>query len=149
MGTRMPAWVDAGVAQYLKRLGGDIRLTLEEVPLPRRGNEPVTSLMEREADLLRKRLGRHQGAHRVALDAGGREMSTEQLAQRLDGLRQQSQDLVLLIGGPDGLAPSLTADTHERWSLSRLTLPHPLVRVMVAEQLYRCWSLLQGHPYHR
>lgn len=149
MGTRMPAWVDSGVAEYGKRLCGDIRLAVEEIPLPRRQGEPVAALMEREAELLRKRLAKHKGAHVVALDPGGREMTTEQLAQRLDGLRQQSQDLILLVGGPDGLAPSLAGDTHERWSLSRLTLPHPLVRVLISEQLYRCWSLLQGHPYHR
>lgn len=149
MGTRMPDWVTEGVQEYQKRLGGDIRLAVEEIPLPRRRGEPVAELVQREADQFRKRLRKQDGAHLVALDAGGVEMVTEQLARRLDRLRQQNQDLMLLVGGPDGLAPELLAESHEQWSLSRLTLPHPLVRVLVAEQLYRCWSLLQGHPYHR
>lgn len=149
MGTRMPDWVSTGVEDYRRRLAGDIRLEQEEIPLPRRQGEPVAKLVEREAALFRKRLGKYAGAHVVALDVAGREMGTEQLARRLDGLRQQARDLVLLVGGPDGLSPALVREAHEKWSLSRLTLPHPLVRVMLAEQLYRCWSLLQGHPYHR
>lgn len=149
LGTRMPAWVNTGVEEYRKRLAGDIRLELEEIPLPRRQGEPVTDLMTREAEQIRKRLIKHDGAHVVALDVRGRELDTDQLASRLDGLRLQGQNLVLLVGGPDGLAPELLKEVHERWSLSRLTLPHPLVRIVVAEQLYRGWSLLQGHPYHR
>lgn len=149
MGTRMPGWINEGFEEYRKRLAGDIRLELEEVPLPRRKNDETAALRDREAELLEKRMAKHDGAHRVALDAEGRVHTTEKLARRLDGLRRQGQDLVLIVGGPDGLAPSLTESVHERWSLSALTLPHPLVRVVVAEQIYRCWTLLQGHPYHR
>lgn len=145
----MPDWVDRGVEEYRKRLGGDIRMEVDAIALPRRRGDDLARLMEEEAERLRKRLERHDGAHVVALDVTGRALDTEKLAARLDGLRQQAQDLVLLVGGPDGLAPSLLAQAHERWSLSPLTLPHPLVRVLVAEQVYRCWSLLQGHPYHR
>ncbi len=150
MGTRMPEWVEQGFTEYRKRLPDEMRLELEEIPLPKRGrNADPDTLVEQEADLFRKRLGKLKQAHKVALDGSGREHDTAGLARELDGLRPRGQSLALLVGGPEGLARDLIADMDAVWSLSRLTLPHPLVRVVVAEQLYRCWSLLQGHPYHR
>lgn len=150
MGTRMPDWVEQGFAEYRKRLPGEMRLELDEIPLPKRGrNADTTDLVAREAELFRQRLNKLRGARKVALDAGGKHHDTEGLARRLDKLRPQGQSLALLVGGPEGLDPGLVADMDESWSLSRLTLPHPLVRVVLAEQLYRCWSLLKGHPYHR
>lgn len=150
MGTRMPAWVEQGFTEYRKRLPGEMRLELEEIPLPKRGrNTDADALVEQEAQLFRKRLGKLAQARKVALDASGRELDTAGLARELDGLRPSGQSLVVLVGGPEGLAHDLIADMDRVWSLSRLTLPHPLVRVVLAEQLYRCWSLLQGHPYHR
>ena len=83
------------------------------------------------------------------MEVKGRVLETAKMAQRIGTLRDEGRDLVLLVGGPDGLDPELSARCHERWSLSALTLPHPLVRVLLAEQIYRCWSLLSGHPYHR
>lgn len=150
MGTRMPGWVEDGFAEYRKRLPGEMRLELDEVPLPKRGRDrDAETARTRDAELLRKRLAQYRDAHKVALDAGGRAHDTESLARDLEALRPRGQSLVLVVGGPEGLSPALLAEMDATWSLSRLTLPHPLVRVVVAEQLYRCWSLLQGHPYHR
>jgi len=150
MGTRMPDWVEQGFSEYRKRLPGEMRLELEEIPLPKRGrNADPTTLVEQEAQLLRKRLGKLEQAYKVALDASGHAHDTRGLARQLDALRPRGQSLALLVGGPDGLARELIGEMDAVWSLSRLTLPHPLVRVVLAEQLYRCWSLIQGHPYHR
>jgi 23S rRNA (pseudouridine1915-N3)-methyltransferase len=90
-----------------------------------------------------------KGARVVALEVKGKPWSTEQLSQRLDAWLGEGRDIALLVGGPEGIEPSLSARADEKWSLSPLTLPHPLVRVLLAEQLYRAWSILKGHPYHR
>ncbi len=90
-----------------------------------------------------------KGARRVALEVNGSSWSTEKLAQRLKFWLESGQDIAILIGGPDGIEPALSASSDEKWSLSPLTLPHPLVRVLLAEQLYRAWTILKGHPYHR
>lgn len=100
-----------------------------------------------EAQRIRERL--RDDDITVALEVGGKPWSTEQLAQQAEGWRLAGRDVALLVGGPDGLLPALSASADQRWSLSPLTLPHPLVRVMLAEQLYRAWTLLVGHPYHR
>lgn len=149
IGTRMPDWVEAGTAEYQKRLAGDIRLEVEEVAMPRRDGRPVAKLIQAEAEALEKRLGKYPGASRVALEVTGRRLDTHGLSTRLGRLRDEGRDLVLLTGGPDGLCPALSRRCDERWSLSDLTLPHPLVRILIAEQVYRGWSLLAGHPYHR
>lgn len=150
LGTRMPAWVEAGVTEYSRRLAGDIRLEIEEIGLPRRGSHVDTAtLVAREADALRKRLAKYPGAETIALEVTGRRLDTQRLARELGNRRDLSQDLCILVGGPDGLCPVLSAECHQRWSLSDLTLPHPLVRILVAEQVYRAWTLLAGHPYHR
>ena len=148
VGTRMPDWVNKGVEEYRRRLAGDVRLDIEEIPLPRRHGD-TAALVAAEAEALRKRLQKYPGIHTVALEVLGRPLDTRQLADRLGSLRDTGQDMAMLIGGPDGLAPELSHQCHERWSLSALTLPHPLVRILVAEQIYRGWSLLSGHPYHR
>ena len=148
IGTKMPDWVDSGVEEYRRRLAGDIRFEIEEIPLPKRRGD-TAALIGEEAEALRKRLQKYPGIHTVALEVLGRPIDTPQLAKKLQTLRDQSQDMALLIGGPDGLDPQLSRQCHEQWSLSALTLPHPLVRILVAEQIYRGWSLLSGHPYHR
>lgn len=149
LGTRMPAWVTQGFAEYQKRLPPDMRLELHEIPLPKRARGAVPALVRAEGAALEKRLARHPGAHCVALEVAGKRLDTPTLSARLGDLRDLGQDLVLLVGGPDGLCPAVSAAAHERWSLSALTLPHPLVRVLLAEQIYRAWTLLVGHPYHR
>ncbi|AJD49142.1 ribosomal RNA large subunit methyltransferase H [Isoalcanivorax pacificus W11-5] len=150
LGTRMPGWVEAGTSEYVRRLSGDIRLEIEEISLPKRGSNADTgALVAREAEALRKRLAKYPGAMTVALEVKGRRLTTEKLATELGTLRDLGQDLCILVGGPDGLCPALSAECRQQWSLSDLTLPHPLVRILVAEQVYRAWTILSGHPYHR
>lgn len=145
---RVPDWVDAGYREYAGRLTSEVSLELREVALARRGRKDSSaSLMRDEAKRMEAVIPR--GVHRVALEVGGSAWSTEQLSDQLDRWLGGGRDVAVLIGGPDGLEPELSAACDQHWSLSRLTLPHPLVRVVVAEQLYRAWSLLRGHPYHR
>lgn len=151
VGTKAPGWVKEGYDDYAKRMPTGMKLTLEEVPVPgrhptRHGGD-VDRRKEAEAEKLLGRLGRHD--HVVALDERGQQLSTSQLAQRVDHWRQQGNNVALLIGGADGLAQRCIARSNETWSLSRLTFPHAMVRVIVAEQLYRAHTLLSGHPYHR
>ncbi len=148
VGTRMPAWVQAGVSEYTKRLPADFSLLCEEVPLARRGKAiDVKQAVRKEAEALLNRV--RPDDHVVALEVTGRSFATEELARRVDQIRSEKQQIVLLIGGPDGLGEDCLRRADEKWSLSALTLPHPLVRILVAEQVYRVWSLLNGHPYHR
>ncbi|WP_355661020.1 23S rRNA (pseudouridine(1915)-N(3))-methyltransferase RlmH [Halomonas salifodinae] len=148
VGNRMPAWVEAGVAEYRKRLPRDFALEVVEIAPGARGkNSDPARAMAQEAERIRERLRGNE--HRVALEVGGKPWSTEQLAREAEGWRLEGRDVALLVGGPDGLEPGLSASADQRWSLSPLTLPHPLVRILLAEQLYRAWTLLVGHPYHR
>ncbi len=147
-GGRMPGWVQDGFKEYAKRLPKECALYLKEIPLHRRSKEGDTSRqIEAEGSQMTAAIPQH--SYVIALDQGGQQWSTEELAQHLARWLHHGQDLALLIGGPEGLAPVCLERAAIRWSLSRLTFPHPLVRVIVAEQLYRAWSLLQGHPYHR
>ncbi|MGM0784779.1 MAG: 23S rRNA (pseudouridine(1915)-N(3))-methyltransferase RlmH [Pseudomonadota bacterium] len=148
VGTRMPDWVAEGVETYRRRLPRDFALDIEEIAPGARGkNADVTKAMALEGRRLRERLRGDELT--VALEVGGQAWSTQRLAREAEGWRFEGRDVALLVGGPDGLEPSLSAAADRRWSLSPLTLPHPLVRVIVAEQLYRAWTLLVGHPYHR
>ncbi len=143
----MPPWVDAGVEDYRRRLRGDCRLEIQAVEAePRRKNTDPRRARRRESERL---LRAASDAHRVALDGTGQPWRTEDLAQRLRQWRRLGRDVALLVGGADGHDPWLLEQCQERWSLGPLTLPHPLVRIIVAEQLYRAWSLDHGHPYHR
>jgi len=147
-GTRMPDWVDAGYGAYAARLPHECRLELKEIALGRRsrGSDPTRAVLG-EGERMLAAVGSSDRI--IALDVAGRSLDTQQLARRLDGWMQDGRDLALLVGGPDGLAAACLQQAEFRWSLSPLTLPHGLVRVVVAEQLYRAWSLLRGHPYHR
>ncbi|MBL8482161.1 MAG: 23S rRNA (pseudouridine(1915)-N(3))-methyltransferase RlmH [Rhodocyclaceae bacterium] len=148
VGTRMPAWVDAACADYCARMTRDQALQLLEIkPEARSGGKPVPALLAAE----RVRLEAHipGGAHVVALDERGADLSTRQLAQKLEAWRQLGCDVALLIGGPDGLDPALKARANETLRLSSLTLPHALARVLLVEALYRAASLNANHPYHR
>lgn len=148
VGTRMPDWVEAGFAEYAGRLPPECGLVLREIPPERRGKNPdVARLKAKEGERLLAAVPK--GARIIALDVTGRAWSTEQLAERLGGWQQDGRDVALLVGGPDGLAPECLDRAEARWSLSPLTFPHPLVRIVLAEQLYRAWSILAGHPYHR
>lgn len=147
-GTKMPAWVEAGVKEYSRRLPRDFQLSITEIPLGARGKSAdVQRAIRKEGEAMLAALTRND--YTVALDVQGRALSTEALADRVEQIREQGQDLALLVGGPDGLAAECLQQSREKWSLSALTLPHPVVRVVVAEQIYRAWSFLNGHPYHR
>lgn len=144
VGTRMPAWVQAGFAEYHKRMPRDFAVELREIPVSRReGARAVTE----EGEALLAALGADE--HVVALEVGGEPWSTEDLAARMRTWRDEGRRAAFLIGGPDGLADACRARAASQWSLSRLTLPHPLVRIVLMEQIYRAWSILGAHPYHR
>lgn len=146
-GTRMPAWVEAGVADYAARLRGDYRLELVEIELGRRGSGGVGRAVETEGERMLAAAGPKSAI--VALQVGGRALSTEQLARWLEERGRLAEPLAFCIGGPDGLAPAVDQRACLRWSLSPLTLPHGLARVVVAEALYRAVSVIKGLPYHR
>ncbi len=146
-GTRMPGWVDAGFADYAGRLRGDYRLELVEIPLGQRGRGDSAKAIATEGSRMLAAAG--ERCCLVALQVGGRSLTTEQLARWLDDRSRDGQPLAFCIGGPDGLAPEIDARARLRWSLSTLTLPHGLARIVVAEALYRAVSVLKGLPYHR
>lgn len=148
VGNRMPDWVERGVEEYRKRLPRDFALEIVEIAPGTRGkNADVARAVAQEGQRMRERL---RGSERlVALEVEGQSWSTERLAREADQWRHTGSDVALLVGGPDGLDPSLSSSAQQHWSLSPLTLPHPLVRLVLAEQLYRAWTLLVGHPYHR
>jgi 23S rRNA (pseudouridine1915-N3)-methyltransferase len=145
---RQPAWVDAGFAEYAGRLRGPCRLELEVLPLARR---TASSSVERALADEGARMARAipAGAHVVALAEAGKALTTKDLAAKLERWAERGAPVALLLGGPDGIGAEALARAAERWSLSPLTLPHGLARVVAAEALYRAWSLLQNHPYHR
>lgn len=148
VGTRMPGWVGGGVDTYRKRLPPQIKLELIEIPPGyRSARGPVATAVDKEAEQLLKRAGRADIV--IALDERGAEWSSVALADEMRGWRERASHIAFLIGGPDGLSEACREHAHVVWSLSRLTLPHGLVRVVLAEQLYRAWTIMQGHPYHR
>jgi 23S rRNA (pseudouridine1915-N3)-methyltransferase len=147
-GTRLPEWVNTGFEEYRKRLRTPLVLELHEISVATRsaGENPQRAVQREGADMLAV-LGKDDFV--VALEIAGKPMSTEQLSAWLADRLRGGRSLALMIGGPDGLAPAVLDRADQRWSLSPLTLPHALVRVVVAEQIYRAMSLLAGHPYHR
>ncbi len=148
VGTRVPAWVDAGFEHYARRLPHECALHLQALPTARRrGAGGAAPQVRVEGERMLAALPPR--AWVVALDQQGSGWDTRTLARRLDAWMGSGHEPVLLVGGPDGLAPSCLRRADERWSLSPMTFPHALVRVLVAEQLYRAWSLLHNHPYHR
>jgi len=148
VGTRPPAWVRDGYADYSRRLGSGLKLTLVEIePGPRGAGQSPRKAIEAEARKLLTAVRPDDWV--VALDERGTQMSTRELADWLGGRMREGRDLAFLIGGPDGLAAEVRARSDASLSLSRLTLPHALVRVVFAEQLYRAMSILTHHPYHR
>ena len=148
VGTKMANWVIAGTEHYSKRIEREMNFTLVEIPLAKRvKNQSPAVGKAREAAVFLSQI--KPDDYVVALDGKGRALSTAQLANKLRDLRMSGKNLALLIGGPDGLDGDCLRRADECWSLSRLTLPHPLVRVLVIEQLYRAISMIHGHPYHR
>jgi 23S rRNA (pseudouridine1915-N3)-methyltransferase len=150
VGSRMPAWIDAGFEEYARRMPREAQVNLVEVkPEPRAENDAgsVARLVEAEAKRIAQAIPRD--AFKVVLDERGRTCTTRELAQRMAGWQMEGRDVAFVIGGADGLARDLKDAAGFLWSLSPLTLPHALVRVVLAEQLYRAHTILKNHPYHR
>ena len=144
----MPTWVNEGVEEYSRRMPPELKLTWREIPFSRRGKDAtVEQLCATEGELILKTIP--SGDKVIALDVEGKRFSTAQLAQKLEAWQMSGDNYSLVIGGPDGLSGACLARADQRWSLSGLTLPHPLVRVILAEQLYRAWTITVNHPYHR
>jgi 23S rRNA (pseudouridine1915-N3)-methyltransferase len=144
----MEAWVNEGYQEFARRMPQECALRLKEIPAVKRGkNADIPRILQQEGERMLGAIP--SGARVIALDVDGRQWSTAQLAQQLEQWLPAGQDVALLVGGPEGLAPQCLERAQQRWSLSALTLPHPLVRVVVAEQLYRAWTIIKGHPYHR
>jgi 23S rRNA (pseudouridine1915-N3)-methyltransferase len=138
VGTRMPEWVSTAYEEYTRRLRSALRIDLEEIPVGRARGDEEKRLLDRIGD-----------DYLVALDERGKSLTTLQLAKWLGERQQDGRNLTFVIGGPDGLGPGILMKAGLRWSLSALTFPHAMVRVILAEQLYRAHSVLQNHPYHR
>jgi 23S rRNA (pseudouridine1915-N3)-methyltransferase len=147
-GTRMPHWVQEGYMEYAKRLPKECGLKLVEIALRHRGKGADTRrIVRQEGERMLQAIPR--GCRVVALEVNGSAWSTARLARELDRWMGEGRDVCLLVGGPEGLSDECLQRADESWSLSPLTLPHPLVRVVVAEQIYRAWSILRRRPYHR
>ena len=148
VGTRMPEWVTSGVREYQKRLPREWRFEWLELPLGGRGkSRDVNKAVLSEGQSILAAIGKQDRI--IALDVKGKPWDTPQLSSQLSNWQMAGQDVSLLIGGPDGLSAECLQQASQRWSLSPLTLPHPLVRIILIEQLYRAWSLLNNHPYHK
>lgn len=148
VGNRMPAWVKQAYAEYAKRMPAHARLRLHEVPAQKRSKgADLRRLLRDEGE--RVRAATPAGARTIALERTGRPLDTQRLAAALSDWLQEGRDVAVWIGGADGLAPECLTQAQEQWSLSPLTLAHPLARVLVVEQLYRAWSIIANQPYHR
>lgn len=148
VGTKMPSWVTTAFDDYCARFPKDMPLELVEIPAGKRTkNADIVRILDKEGELMLGACGKSNRI--VTLDIPGKPYTTHNLAEQLERWKADGRDVSLLIGGPEGLSPACKAAAEQSWSLSPLTLPHPLVRVIVAESLYRAWSLTTNHPYHR
>ena len=145
---KLPAWADAACEEYLRRMPREIKLETSTVPLaPRRAGQSAAAARERESRLIIERLG--QGGMHLVLDERGKSWSSDDWAQNLHRWMLEHPRVNIVIGGPDGLTRECLEACNQRVSLGRMTMPHALVRVVLLEQLYRAWTIIQGHPYHR
>lgn len=148
VGNKMPVWVQAGYDEYAKRLPKELLPQLSELSIGYRAkNGPATEAIKSEGEAILQALAPQ--SKKVMLDVKGKSWSTEQLAEQLSHWRMNGDNVSFVIGGPDGLSAQCLAQADVKWSLSNLTLPHPLVRIVFIEQLYRAWTILQNHPYHK
>ncbi|GAB2921011.1 23S rRNA (pseudouridine(1915)-N(3))-methyltransferase RlmH [Rheinheimera gaetbuli] len=148
VGSKMPAWVQSGYDEYARRFPRDLPLELIEIAAGKRGkNADIKRILEMEGEKMLAAVPK--GSRIVTLEVTGANWSSPQLAGKLTDWQRDGRDVCLLIGGPEGLAPACIAASEAKWSLSALTLPHPMVRVVLAESLYRAWSICTNHPYHR
>jgi 23S rRNA (pseudouridine1915-N3)-methyltransferase len=148
VGHKMPAWIETGFQEYAKRMPPDCRIQLKEIkPVDRSGSRTAETVMAQERSRIEAALPK--GARIIALDERGRDWTTMQLSQQLQQWQQDGRDVAFVIGGADGLDPGFKAGADTLIRISSMTLPHGMVRVLLAEQLYRAWSITQNHPYHR
>lgn len=148
VGNKMPKWVNLGFEEYARRFPRDIQFELIEIPAGKRGkNADISRILEKEGELMLAAVSKNTKV--VTLEVEGKPWTTPQLAKQLDQWLMDGRDIALLVGGPEGLAPACQAASEQKWSLSPLTLPHPMVRILIAEGLYRAWSINANHPYHR
>ncbi|HEX2603859.1 MAG TPA: 23S rRNA (pseudouridine(1915)-N(3))-methyltransferase RlmH [Oxalicibacterium sp.] len=148
VGHKMPAWIASGFDEYVKRMPADCRIVLKEIkPVERSGSKTAETAMALERTRIEAALPK--GARIVALDERGKDLTSVQLAQHLTQWQQDGRDVAFIIGGADGLDAEFKAKADMMLRISSLTLPHGMVRVLLAEQLYRAWSITQNHPYHR
>lgn len=148
VGQKMPKWVQEGYTEYAKRLPKACSLKLVELPMAQRGKSgSVDKYKTEEAKRILDAVPK--GARLIVLDEHGQQVTTYQLAEKMEDWLSGGQDIALIVGGPDGLEKSLIDQAQWKWGLSKLTMPHPMVRILVAEQIYRAWSVINNHPYHR
>ncbi|MBD3754969.1 MAG: 23S rRNA (pseudouridine(1915)-N(3))-methyltransferase RlmH [Gammaproteobacteria bacterium] len=148
VGQKMPKWVQDGYAEYAKRLPKACSLNLIELPMAQRGK--TSSVEQNKAEEAKRILAAvPKGARLIVLDEHGQQVTTLQLAEKMEEWLGGGQDVALIVGGPDGLDQTILDQAQWKWGLSKLTLPHPMVRILVAEQIYRGWSVINNHPYHR
>ncbi len=148
VGHKMPNWIESGFNEYTKRMPAECRILLKEIkPIERSGSRTAETVMLQERSKIEAALPK--GARIVALDEHGKDVTTMQLSQLLTQWQQDGRDVAFVIGGADGLDPGIKANADMLVRISSLTLPHGMVRVLLAEQLYRAWSITQNHPYHR
>ncbi|MGL5741230.1 MAG: 23S rRNA (pseudouridine(1915)-N(3))-methyltransferase RlmH [Legionella sp.] len=148
LGNKMPDWVMQGSNDYAKRFNDGIQLKIIEIPLIRRSkSSDLVRILEKEYALIKEAMPAN--ARIIALAIEGKSFSSEELAGKISKLQQTTSHLCFVIGGPEGLSQEILKQCDERWSLSKLTLPHPLVRIMLLETLYRAWSIINNHPYHK
>ena len=144
----MPAWVSSGFCEYARRVPKDYQLNLIEIPaIKRTKSTNIDNIIKEEG--LKLLSSAPKNTLIIALDEHGKDWSTLELAKKIEGWHSEQQDISLLIGGPDGLSPDCLQKARAVWSLSKLTLPHQLVKIFIAEQIYRAWSIISSHPYHR
>jgi len=148
VGNKMPSWVTEGYQEYARRMPPDMALELCEIQPGQRGKgRDVARAMQKEGDAMLAAIA--PSDYVVALEVLGKTWTTEKLSSQMESWRMNGRDVALLVGGPEGLDPRCSAKADIKWSLSPLTLPHPMVRLLVSEQLYRGWSIINNHPYHR
>lgn len=148
IGQRMPSWITQGWSEYARRFPRGFSLDLKEIQsIKRTSNADIESIRRREGESLLQAIP--ENSHVIALDERGLQWTTVELSRQLQNWMQDGKGVAFLVGGPDGLSDACLAKADSRWSLGLLTLPHPLVRIVLAEQLYRAWTITQNHPYHR
>lgn len=148
VGDKMPSWVNEGTREYINRIRGNTLVELVEIPAQKRGkNADIPRILAREGDAILKQIS--PGSELICLDRPGRAHDSLAFADKISGWQQLGQNINFVIGGPEGIDPNVLSKANETWTLSKMTFTHHVARIMLAEQLYRAWSITEGLPYHR